>query len=127
MENYSEIRKTLIINHAGHFFHAFVFFQNIFFSKKKKFTNIIRVSDSLDPDQDRHFVGHDLGLNCLQRYSADDSLSSGSVLRLLFQRYICLYMYVHIFDYFSIYWSDTSLGRREKLPLTKIELNRYNK
>ena len=27
-----------------------------------------------------------------------------------FQRCICLYMYVHIFDYFSIYWSDTSLG-----------------
>ena len=25
------------------------------------------------------------------------------------QRCICLYMYVHIFDYFSIYWSDTSL------------------
>ena len=27
----------------------------------------------------------------------------------------CLYMYVHIFDYFSIYWSDTSL--RESLFL----------
>ena len=26
-------------------------------------------------------------------------------------RDICLYMYVHIIDYFSIYWSDTSLGQ----------------
>ena len=31
----------------------------------------IRVSNSLDPDQARHFVGPDLGPNCLQRLSAD--------------------------------------------------------
>ena len=30
------------------------------------------MSNSLDPDQDRHFMGPDLGLNCLQRLSADD-------------------------------------------------------
>ena len=30
------------------------------------------MSDSLDPDQARHLVGSDLGLNCLQRLSADD-------------------------------------------------------
>ena len=33
----------------------------------------IQVSNSLDPDQDRHFVGPDLGPNCLQRLSADIS------------------------------------------------------
>ena len=27
-----------------------------------------------------------------------------------FQRFKCLFMYVHIFYFFSIYWSDTSLG-----------------
>ena len=27
----------------------------------------MRVSNSLDPDQARHFVGPDLGPNCLQR------------------------------------------------------------
>ena len=27
--------------------------------------------NSLDPDQDRHFVGPDLGPNCLQSLSAD--------------------------------------------------------
>ena len=35
------------------------------------FFNTIRVSKSLDPDQARHFVGPDLGPNCLQRLSAD--------------------------------------------------------
>ena len=30
------------------------------------------MSNSLDPDQDRHSVGPDLDPNCLQRLSADD-------------------------------------------------------
>ena len=46
------------------------FFKINFF--KKKFRNTIRVSNSLDPDQARHFVGPDLGPNCLQTLSADD-------------------------------------------------------
>ena len=33
----------------------------------------MRVSNSLDPDQAQHFVGPDLGPNCLQRISADDT------------------------------------------------------
>ena len=32
---------------------------------KNSFRNTIRVSSSLDPDQARHFVGPDLGPNCL--------------------------------------------------------------
>ena len=38
---------------------------------KKSFRNSIRLSNGLDPDQDRHFVGPDLGPKCLQRLSAD--------------------------------------------------------
>ena len=34
-------------------------------------TLYIRVSNSLDPDQDQHYVGPDLGPNCFQRLSAD--------------------------------------------------------
>ena len=34
------------------------------------FFNTILVSNSLDPDQAQHFVGPDLGPNCLQRLSA---------------------------------------------------------
>ena len=49
----------------------------IFFSKsifkKKIFQNTIRVPNSLDPDQVTHFVGPDLGPNCLQRLLADDT------------------------------------------------------
>ena len=31
------------------------------------------MSNSLDPDQARHYVGPDLGPHCLQRLSADDN------------------------------------------------------
>ena len=47
------------------------FFQDQLF--ENPFRNTIRVSNSLDPDQAQHFVRPDLGPNCLQRLSADDS------------------------------------------------------
>ena len=47
------------------------FFSKLTFSKTS-FRNTIRVSNSSDPDQDRHSVGPDLGPNCLQRLSTDD-------------------------------------------------------
>ena len=40
-------------------------FSKLTFSKKS-FMNTIRVSNGLDPDQDRHCVGPDLCLDCLQ-------------------------------------------------------------
>ena len=45
-----------------------MFFFKINFFKKffKDYHQMIRVSNSLDPDQARHFVGPDLGPNCLQ-------------------------------------------------------------
>ena len=42
-----------------------------FFLKKKYFGNTIRVSNSFDPDQAGQFVGSGMGLNHLQRLSAD--------------------------------------------------------
>ena len=50
------------------------------FLKKKNFfenslRNTIRMSNSLDPDQEQHFVGPDPGPYCLQRFSADDKKS----------------------------------------------------
>ena len=45
-------------------------FQNQLF--RKILSGIPPVSNSLDPDQAQHFVGPDLGPNCLQRLSADD-------------------------------------------------------
>ena len=57
-------------------FHAFlssaVFFSKLTFSKNS-FGNTIRVSNILEPDQARRFVGPDLGSNCLVRLSADDT------------------------------------------------------
>ena len=37
------------------------------------FRNNIRVTNGLDPDDAQCFVGPDLGSNCLQMLSADDS------------------------------------------------------
>ena len=57
--------------------HAFLlsadFFSTFHLLKKRYFKIMIRVSNGLDPDQARHFVGPDLGLNCLQQISADDT------------------------------------------------------
>ena len=56
-------------------FHAFLsfvdFFQNQF--SKNSFRNTIRVTNIFDPDQVRNFVRPDLGPNCLQMISADDT------------------------------------------------------
>ena len=41
--------------------------------RKNSFRNTIRVSNSLNPDQARQNVGPDLGPNCLQSFSADDT------------------------------------------------------
>ena len=36
----------------------------------------MRVSNGLDPDQERYFVGPHLDPNCLQRLSADDKVAA---------------------------------------------------
>ena len=48
------------------------FFQHLIFSKKFFQEHTIRVSNGLNPDQDLHVAGPDLGPNCLQRLSADN-------------------------------------------------------
>ena len=48
----------------------------------KKIRNTFRVLNGLDPDQERHSVGPDLGPNCLQRLSADDKSHSKQEKRL---------------------------------------------
>ena len=52
-----------------------LFFQNQLFSNNS-FKNTIRVPNGSDPDQARRFVGPDLVPNCLQRLSADDTVTS---------------------------------------------------
>ena len=56
---------------ARFFVKFFSFLKSTFW--KTSFRNTIRVSNSLDPDQARRFVGPDLDPNCLQRLSADDT------------------------------------------------------
>ena len=56
----------LLFLHTLLFCHILLFVCWIFFSIPSGCRN------SLDPDQAQHFVGPDLGPNCLQRLSADD-------------------------------------------------------
>ena len=56
-------------------FFVVCFFSNSTFSKNP-FMNTIRVSNNLDPDQDRRCVGPDLGPNCLQRLSAEEKVAT---------------------------------------------------
>ena len=58
-----------------------LFFVGIFIFPRNYFRNTIIVSNKLDLDPARHFVGADLGPNCLPRLSADDKYLSlaGSV------------------------------------------------
>ena len=55
--------------------HAYKSSADFYFSKltsaKNSFRITIRVSNSLDSDQVRRFVGSELGSNCLQMLSAD--------------------------------------------------------
>ena len=59
---------------SSDFYHSFLasadFFFKITFSKNS-FRDTIRVSNNLDPDQARHFVGPHLDPKCLQKLSAD--------------------------------------------------------
>ena len=73
-----DVTKNMIVSLTlppGKFFILFcrllIFFKITYL--KKIFMNTIKVSNSLDPDQARHFVRPDLGPNCLQRLSADDT------------------------------------------------------
>ena len=48
-----------------------IFFEIIFL---EKFFQEYHQGVNLDPDQAQHFVGLDLGQNCLQRLSAEDKI-----------------------------------------------------
>ena len=47
-----------------------------FTSSKSTFSNTIRVSNNLDPNQDRHSMGPDLGTNCLQGYQQTTKITA---------------------------------------------------
>ena len=68
LKNKSYLILSILGNFSCFFLSSADFFSKLTFTKKKKkkFRNIIRVSNSLDTNQDQHFVGPDFGPNCLQ-------------------------------------------------------------
>ena len=67
------IYQCVYIIHNGKcsyfFWPPLIFFKINFF--ENFYQNTVRMSNSLDPDQAPHFVGPDLGPNCLQRLSEE--------------------------------------------------------
>ena len=81
-EHIQELTLWILGNFACFFLSSAVFFFFFFlfcfvFSKstfsKNSFRNTIKVSNSLDSDPARQYVGPDLDPNCLQRLSADNT------------------------------------------------------
>ena len=71
VEYFSAFQTLCMLGNISCFYCSLLTFQNKLFSKNY-FSSTIRVSNGLDPDKDRHFVGPYLGPTCLQRLSADN-------------------------------------------------------
>ena len=72
------------------------------------------MSKCLDPDQAQHFVGPDLGPNCLQRLSADDIATSGEKVQ---ERYL-----VSFWDYFSYFSIKAYIGYTQMFLTVALRL-----
>ena len=74
-KNYIFAKKCILISYwifkCCFYYYFTLYYIAIFYSLDAGFFNTIRVSNSLEPDQARHFVWPDLGPNCLQRLSGD--------------------------------------------------------
>ena len=82
----------------------------------------IRVSNSLDPDQDRHSVGLHLGSNCLQK--ALTKLPTG-MQRVITGKYFSVQYISHIGIYMHMYYhkySDTLNTFNMLCPLNKAKV-----
>ena len=64
------------------------FFKNNL-SRKNSFRNNIGLSNMFYPDQAQHFVRSDLGPNCLQRYSADNTIKQRVKVGVVFGKENC--------------------------------------
>ena len=84
----------------------------------KSFRNIIRMSNSLDPDHAPHFVGSDLGSICLQRLTADNKRLN---LRLLaISKYDAIHLFIPISLYMSMHKNRTYENKHESTNLLLI-------
>ena len=95
-----------------------VLFSRVTFSKNS-FRNTFRVSNGLDPDQDRISVCPDLGPNCLKRLSADDMLLllSADLSNLTFFKKFFKEHYQSVKRFGKVF------SRRQKLSLARAELS----
>ena len=110
-------------------FHAFLssadFFSKSTFSRNS-FRNTIRLSNSLDPDLAGRLIGPDLGLNCLQRLSADGTRRQRMLSGLnIFNNIFCLYQEYMPLGYTTFFSCSTQLSIKfQVLIKTKMLKNK---
>ena len=73
------IKHLLLIFYMLGKFACFFSSEDIF--SKNSFRKTIHMSNRLDPDQDRHSVGSDLGPNCLHRLLANEKVNRRLVMK----------------------------------------------
>ena len=117
-------RPVLIYLHARELFMFLFssadFLQNKVFKNKPPRTTI-RVSNSLDPDQDRHSVGLHLGSNCLQKAIARSTDMQRVITGKYFSvQYIVSYRDIHAYVYHK--YSDTLNTFNMLCPLNKAKV-----
>ena len=95
-----------------------------FFKKNKPPRTTIKVSNRLDPDQDRHSVGLHLGSNCLQKAIGRRQIihwhAQGSTGKYFSVQYIVSYWDIHAYEYHK--YSDTLNTFNMLCPLNKANV-----
>ena len=107
------------------YFRLLTFFKIKFFLKNKPLRTTIRVSNSLDPDQDRHSVGLHLDSNCLQKANGRRTILSTGMQRVITGKYFSvqyIVSYRDIHDYVCHKYSDTLNTFNILCPLNKAKV-----
>ena len=81
------------------------------------------MANSLDPDQARHFIRPDLGPNCLQRLSADDTRSQKVKTEISLSDSIFLQLSPALRNRFTEIWCPPSNQRQDLIDIIEHNLN----
>ena len=81
----------------------------------------------MDPDLDQHFIGPDLGLNCLQRFSAEDKRKVSHIITGGTNILDWLIVNDNIRDYYiPCTLSDTDINSEPRVPVYYVSLKVKN-
>ena len=109
-----------ILRNCSCFYFRLLTFFNFKFLKNKQPRTTIRVSNSLDPDQDRHSDGLHLGSNCWQTTKLSTGMQRVITGKYFSVQYIIPYWDIHAYVYYK--YSDTFNTFNMLCPLNKAKV-----